>query len=312
MATSNFTQTMANLCVKALSFEGNASLFYDVVTFTTCVMNAVLSPVALAGNALVLAAIWRNPSLRTPSYILLAGLALTDFGTGLIAQPFYAVDRFAEFKRDKTRYCFAYRIANIVGPYLSVVTVLTLTLMAVERWLHVSRPSLITVRRVIILYCLLLLCPIPYTLLRWQVIEKPSILPWSNIATGFSGLTCLILTLVAYFKVFAIIRRHQRQIIHDNASKGVINLEKYKRSVFTILYILACFVVTYSPHLVCAIVAGTSGNYNQYSVAFLHLTSTMLYWSSSLNPVLYCWRMKIIRDGVKEIVKHICMSGKEL
>ncbi len=156
MATSNSTQALANLCAKAISIEGETSVFYDAVTLTTCVMNAVLSPVAVAGNALILAAIWRNPSLRTPSYILLAGMAFTDFGTGLVTQPFYALDRFAEFKRIKTQYCFAYRISNIAGPYLSVVTALTITLMAVERWLHVSCSSLKTVRRVIIIYCLLL------------------------------------------------------------------------------------------------------------------------------------------------------------
>ena len=234
MATSNSTQSLGNLCEKAIPVEGKTSVFYDVVNLITFVMNAVLSPVAVAGNALILAAIWRNPSLRTPSYILLAGLAFTDFGTGLITQPFYAVDRFAEFKRNKPQYCFAYKIASIVGPYLSIVTVLTITLMAVERWLHVSCRSLITVRRVFIIYCLFVLFPIPYTFLRWQVIQKPSVLPWSNLITGVSGFSCLVVMLVAYFKVFEIIRRHQRQITHDQGNNGAFNLAKYKKSIFTI------------------------------------------------------------------------------
>ncbi|XP_078345466.1 trace amine-associated receptor 8b-like [Oculina patagonica] len=303
MATSNSTQALADLCVKAISIEGKTSLFYDVVTFTTCVMNAVLSPVAVAGNSLILAAIWRNPSLRTPSYILLAGLAFTDFGTGLVTQPFYALERFAEFKRIKTQYCFAYRIANIAGPYLSVATALTITFMAVERWLHVTCRSLITVRRVFIIYCLLLLFPIPYILLRWKVLQNPSVLPWSNLVTGFSGLTCLVVMLVAYSKVFAIIRRHRMQITHDQGNNGGINLAKYKKSVFTILYILACFEVTYAPHVFCVVVVGMLKDYTEVSAAFLHLTSTIVYWSSSLNPIVYCWRMKRIRDGVKRIVK---------
>ena len=49
----------------------------------------MLSPVAVVGNALVLAAVWRNPSLRTPSYTLLTGLAITDLCTGVVTYPFY-------------------------------------------------------------------------------------------------------------------------------------------------------------------------------------------------------------------------------
>ena len=36
---------------------------------------AALSPIAVVGNALILAAVWRNHSLRTPYYILLCELA---------------------------------------------------------------------------------------------------------------------------------------------------------------------------------------------------------------------------------------------
>ena len=241
MAVSNSSQSRVNLCVNALSIQHNHSLFYDIMTLTTCIMNAVLSPAAAAGNLLVLAAIWKNPSTRTPTYILIGGLAFTDFGTGLIAQPFYAADRYAEFKRSKMQYCFAYRIANMAGPYFGVVSLFTITAMALERWIHVSHSSLITVRRTIILYCLFLLFPLPYTVMRWFILQEPSVLPSSMLLTGFFGLTCFFVMLFAYFKVFRIIRRHQRQIL-DNGNHG-INLEKYKRSVVTILCILACYLV---------------------------------------------------------------------
>ena len=52
-----------------------------------CGFNIVSSPVAVVGNALIIATIWRNSSLRTPSYIFLDGIAITDFFTGLITQP---------------------------------------------------------------------------------------------------------------------------------------------------------------------------------------------------------------------------------
>ena len=286
MAARNSSQFPASLCVNALSIQQNYSFLHDSMTLTTCIMNAVLSPVAVAGNALVLAAIWRSPSLRTPSYILIGGLAFTDFCTGLFTQPFYAVDRYAEFKGNKRRYCFAYRIANLAGPYFAVITLFTITTMAMERWLHISSRSLMTARRTVILFLLFLLFPVPYITIRWLILENPSLLPWSQLLTGFIGLMCFLIMLVAYFKVFRIITLHRRRVL-QNANRG-INLKKYTKSVYTILSILACFTLCYFPHMVCVIVVGVLENYTEISASLVHLTATMLYCSSSLNPVLYC------------------------
>ena len=50
----------------------------------------ILCPVAVVGNALILAAIWKKMFQRTPLHVLLSGLAITDLCTGLIAQPLMA------------------------------------------------------------------------------------------------------------------------------------------------------------------------------------------------------------------------------
>ena len=63
------------------------------------ITNAVFSLVAVVGNALILAAIRRKSSLRTPFYILLAGLAATDLATGLITQPMYATYALVTFNQ---------------------------------------------------------------------------------------------------------------------------------------------------------------------------------------------------------------------
>ena len=64
------------------------------VAFSTAIAMAVLSPVAVMGNALILVVIWKKTFVRTPFHILLSGLALTDLCTGLISQPFFAAAYF--------------------------------------------------------------------------------------------------------------------------------------------------------------------------------------------------------------------------
>ena len=53
----------------------NRSSAFNAVALSTSIVIAFLSPLAVVGNALVMAAIWRKTSLRTPSHIILCGLA---------------------------------------------------------------------------------------------------------------------------------------------------------------------------------------------------------------------------------------------
>ena len=157
----------------------HSSVFY-MVTISTSVIIAILSPVAVVGNGLVLAAIWRNPSLRTPSYILLAGLAFTDFGTGLITQPFHFANEIIYLAKPQlkivdnwpTFYLITKSIANGFGTLFFSSTILIITAMSIERWLHMSRRSLVTVRRACLIVAVLLLLPIPLVVFRVKVIPS--------------------------------------------------------------------------------------------------------------------------------------------
>ena len=81
-------------------------------------MTSLLAPITVAGNALVLAAIWRNPSLRIPSYVLLAGLAFTDFCSELLSQPSYVMYKLGEFTVNNDMMCTASLITQGVTRFL--------------------------------------------------------------------------------------------------------------------------------------------------------------------------------------------------
>ena len=60
---------------------------FETSVIINSVLNALLIPICIAGNVLVLAAVWRNPSLHTPSTILLCSLAVSDLLVGFLALP---------------------------------------------------------------------------------------------------------------------------------------------------------------------------------------------------------------------------------
>lgn len=52
----------------------------------------------------------------------------------------------------------------------------------------------------------------------------------------------------SYFKVFQIVRQHQREV-HNNATN--IDMRKYRKSISNMLYIVAIFLISYVPLLCC-------------------------------------------------------------
>ena len=103
--------------------------------------------------------------------------------------------------------------------------------MSIERWPHMTRPSLVTVRRACFIVAALLVPPIPLVVYRVKETHR-SVL---NIALISLVIFCLTVTSAAYFKVFGIFRRHQQEIqaheLSQNVCQPEINFVKYTEEV---------------------------------------------------------------------------------
>ena len=298
-------------CISTPLNRSSSSSVYHQVTFAVSIVTAVLAPMTVAANGFILAAIWRNPSLRTPSYVLLAGLAFTDFCTGLLSQPSFAVNRIGSEVVNIRTFCVAGLFADCIALYFSSLTVFVITMTAVERWLHMSRRSLLTVRRVVVFYltlAVLLILMLPVALYAWYFRMK--VLAVITILYFLMGAFCVAATAFSYFKVFQIIRHHQNQV---QTNESAIDMAKYKRSIYTILYILAVFVVSYIPYLCVRLVFSDVSNYGtSYYYAASSVCAAVVFSSSFLNPLLYYWRIKEIRDGInRSINKLLCKQNGE-
>ena len=77
----------ADMMPGGLESDEESSPFETSIIIPNSVLNALLIPICIAGNVLVLVAVWRNPSLRTPSTILLCSLAVSDLFVGFLHLP---------------------------------------------------------------------------------------------------------------------------------------------------------------------------------------------------------------------------------
>ena len=68
----------------------------ETIVLFNCVLNVPLMFISIIGNTLVLAAILRTSSLRSPSNILLCSLAVSDLLVGFVVRPLYIASELTE------------------------------------------------------------------------------------------------------------------------------------------------------------------------------------------------------------------------
>ena len=194
--------------------------------FASYIIILVLSPEVVVRNALILAAIWKEAFHRTPFHVLLSGLAFTDLCTGLIAQPLVAIPSLLGCVKPsllvarRVLISAIKMIGTVSSVYFVAVTLLIITLMSIERWLHMSRRTLVTSRRSFRTFAVLLLIPIPLVLLKTLTTKKEKDKHKLGIAMAVFMLLCYLTTSVVYFQVFRIIRQHQRQVQGNRSSRN--------------------------------------------------------------------------------------------
>ena len=131
---------------------------------------------------------------------------------------------------------------------------------------------------------------------------------------------CLVTSIYSYTRIFLRMRRHQTQV-QDNVIRQPnqtipLNIARYRKTASSALYLQLALVFCYLPYIVVVPLAfrEISLNSTSLSSAFyfaMDFTVTLLYFNSSLNPILYCWKIKELREAVKEIVRQLFCSSSQ-
>ena len=156
--SSNSSQ--AGLCEEICQLSQYETLpFLDAESVSThlidCgIINVAMALMAVCGNALILAAIWQTSSLRSPSYLLISALALSDLGVGLILQPTFAIGLSTRRRIN----CNAFKILSVTILLFMAVSFFTITATSVERLLalrlHLRYQELVTNKRILLVIAL--------------------------------------------------------------------------------------------------------------------------------------------------------------
>ena len=84
-----------------------------------------------------------------------------------------------------------------------------------------------------------------------------------------------------------------------------LNIVQYRKIVSTIFWLQLTLVACYAPFIIVSLLRHTVLSGTTIHGVWL-FTATLVYSNSSLNPFLYCWKIKEVRMAVKNTAKAFC------
>ena len=276
-----------------------------------CVFPACLSVTAIAFNAVAILALRRTLALPKNFKLLLLSMAISDVGVGLLVQPLYVAKTVAS--QTSLIVSSYYMVTN----FLCVASLTGVTALAADSFLaihlHLRYHEFVTYKRIV---CVLILI--------WISSAVIGLLPLLSILVGFAfvpiiTIVGLVVIAIFYLKMYLAVKYHTEQIAAMQASDGgeineemQLNAEKRKKAAVTIFCVYLVLMICYLPNLIIACIALADKTFttSQYMTAFSDL---LVFLNSSLNPLIYCWRMRYIRHAVKNMLVNIfsCLSWRK-
>ena len=312
-ARNNSSSTRAHefSCCCGISWEEfQASATTPVVIFI-CIVLVLTSISAIVGNSLVLASIWRTPSLHSSSNILIVGLAVSDLCVGLLVEPAAFVYQFSQSSGFANVFCYAAVLVWFSGNLLTLASLITITAITLDFYLalhlHLRYKELVTVARMVRVVVGIWVFVFATLLRIWC--PKYIVYVYVSLVS-----VCLLVTTTAYYKVFRIVHHHQTQIQSlqrqvqepaDPEGDTSMNNTEQRKSLIAKFLIYCLLIVCYLPLCVMMTVQRISGYGSANVQSMFDFSLALVCFNSTLNPFIYCWRFHNIRSAVIETARKV-------
>ena len=260
-------------------------------------------------NIVILTALSKESSLHPPSKILFRSLALTDLCVGLLAEPLFVISLFAiEYEG----WNFLYSIMTfsyIASISLCSLSLFTLTAISMDRLLALllglRYRQVVTFKRVLM-----------FVISFWTLnIGLATVAFWSFTFTShytfISNLFCLAVSTCCYIKIYQTLRHRQAQVqIHQRQSnrEEPLNIARYRKTVSSALWVHLTLVVCYLPTGVVVASMSIMAEMTPSLWIALVFSAPLVYFNSTLNPILYCWKIRDVRRAARDIIRNISCS----
>ena len=282
---------------------------------TNCIFNVFLLYTAIALNIITIQALRKTSSLPRTLKTLLLSLAASDLGVGLLVHPLFVAHLIIQIQQNTSdnAYDTVFTIFETHMALLSFASFFSVVAITVDRFLaihlHLRYQELVSHKRVIpvvistwVISAFLSLF-VPAARLDWIPKRVPEIMFAAKKAL------CFITTGFLHYKIYASVRHHTDQIqalqaqeeAQHREMKNAVRLRKTTLATFCIyFFFLACYVPIFCVNLARLFYGQTALIRHLWEYGF-----TLMLSNSSLNPLIYSWKMRHIRHAVINILRSV-------
>ena len=301
----------SKFCTRTLKIVSDLVQFHSAFMLACCcIFNLVFSVVAVLGNLLVIHALWKSSSIPATVKKLFLSLALSDFAVGMLPQLLWGIiiavmlsktsngdSNFASFCPVIVTACYFFAFFLCSASFFTIAAIAVDRLLAIS--LHLRYHELVTSKRINMVLIMLWLTS--------GVTASISILfPVANKIIATFQVILLLLTTVAYIRIYKVVRYHRIQIQSQLQLQNfeVEDLHRQKKSAWNALIVYVTFLFCYLPFYVSVlfVLINTEG---MSPLIANYATLLVIFLNSSLNPLVYCWRYREIRNIVRSSLKKV-------
>ena len=282
-----------------------------------CILNAILCFTASTLNGITIYALRKASSLPKSLRTLLLSLAVSDVGVGFLAQPLYSALLGAAFqgKKNTPNYEKMYSAFMTTLHLFSAASYTGIVILALDRFLavhlHLRYRELVTQRR---LLAVVILNWVSAALLAFM--ELLNLRDISHVYYSFLAISGNIITPILYCKIYVTATRHESQIraiqVDATQQSGQVgDAVRLRKSVTGTFVVYLAFLLCYLPNVTTRFlifIAGASDTRLRCQVYAI----TMIYLNSSINPLIYCWKVRQIRHTVVEMLSATVLRCRRL
>lgn len=303
---------VAQICDVKLEEAIKLVLHQKPLVTVVCFLSIVSSSVTLVGNLVVIPVLWKCSTVSMTMKALFLNLAVSDLAIGLLVQQMYIGITVVMLKTtrgtDHDRFDFLCPFTMTIfwfalylfasSSFLSVAAIALDRLLAVV--LHLRYSQLITPKRVLITVVLLWATS---TIGATIFILLPG---YNDMVAVVLEITGLLATSVAYFHIYRVARRHRNQIhshLQAQSRSQAVNMARVKTSACNTFYVYIVFLLCWLPSLISFAVKESYGS-RVIVIAANYVAGYIVFLHSSINPLIFCWRYREIRQGVIAILRR--------
>ena len=296
---TNMSEINLNQFSRNVSDEGlRLHLTEQVVLIIQIIITTTTFPFTILLNILVILAVKKTPRLQSKPNILLACLAATDAFIGLTAQPssilielFRLIDKNSLAKKIRQFFHNQVILAGIINSSLHLMLVTFERLVAIKFTIH--HPFLITEKYIkvsVVTFWIIALCTLALGYIILYVVL---------LTAGSLGFFCMIFIAISYVILYRETLRHKKRIKTEQiGQQEVETFLKENKALKTTVYVVGSLVLCFVPSLFLLVSLVVKSLSLENSISFVSFCRVLIMLNSLLNPLIYFWRDKEMRQLV--------------